>query len=174
MWVADTPCVSESDPPALCHLCSASSLPAQGRVSAQGSSQPCNLQGRGKEAERQTGGRPSSIAWRSNGPRCAQLRILTAEKKQRLVCGSISHVLLRKLNYSPGPGESLRLRLCGTLLGDAPCVAQTALGSLRLQETQRLPCLRPHALALPGQGQSKDPTGGPGWDQAAGAWLRIT
>ena len=85
-------------------LCSTSPLPAQGRVSAQGSGQPAACRAEARGGWRQTEYRLCIHCLTQQRATLCAAPHSHCREEARLVCGSISHVLLRKLNYSPGPG----------------------------------------------------------------------
>lgn len=160
-------CPREATPSPVPPLCSAGSVPAQGWASAQGSGQPAACRAEARGGWRQTKRCLCVHCLTRNRPHSAQLRILTAEKKQGWSAGpSDSHVLLRKLHYSPGPGgppvaRAVRhlVRRCALCCSDCP-------GKHSIFKKLRGSPARP---LCPGPAWSGAERGwGPGWGQAAG------
>ena len=151
----DPACPREVTPGPVPPPCSAGSLPAQGRVSGQGSGLPaaCGAEVRGGWCQTESCLRIRCLT--QQWPHGAQLRILTAEEKQGWSAGpSDAHVLLRKLNYSPGPGGPPTAGAVQRPVWRRPHAAQTALESTASSRNSEAPPRPRHAPALSGRGQS--------------------
>lgn len=169
----DPACPREVTPGPVPPPCSAGSLPAQGRVSGQGSGLPaaCRAGARGGWCQTESCLRVHCLT--QQWPHGAQLRILTAEEKQGWSAGpSDSRVLLRKLNYSPGPGGPPTAGAVQHLVRRrAPCCSDRSGKHSIFKKLRGSPPPPP----CPGpvwSGAERD--WGPGWGQAARAWLGTT
>lgn len=99
---------SKKRPPALCQPCASPVLRQLSASSGQGECPgvrpACSLRGRGKGRLAQTECRPCVHCLTQQRATLCAAPHSHCREEARLVCRSISHVLLRKLDYSPGPG----------------------------------------------------------------------